>query len=462
MTGYRLKGVAPRCKVFWLWRFHEVFGGTFAPGSSKGRTSGFGPENEGSNPSPGTKFSRGKGVPSHQYRGKRDGMTSSTPRPGEAHTFVGIVMAAGDSQAMRSSRPKPLHRICGRTLAGQAIETLHRSGVDRAVVVVSHGVDRVAKVLQQEAPTDMAISFVTQSQPLGTADATAVAVTALDDDFDLRGGSNRGVTALGGSHHEVTDLVVLPSDRPLISEATIRSLINAHQSSSHIATILTASLVDPDGHGVVVRGRGDRVEAVIDPAVARMHFDWQEDASHECDTGVMVIHLALLAPALRRITRLSDGAGSLSEVISVLVEAGYSVGTMRVGDSTEAMGVDDRLHLADVEAELRRRTNASLMANGVTMIDPVRTYVDATVQIAADVTLFPGVMLQGNTHIGAGAEIGPDSRLVDTIVGEGATVEQTVARSSNIGAGAVVGPFAALEPGSKVLPGVRTGPFFTS
>jgi bifunctional UDP-N-acetylglucosamine pyrophosphorylase / glucosamine-1-phosphate N-acetyltransferase len=390
---------------------------------------------------------------------------SSTPRPGESHSFVGVVMATGDSAAMRSSRPKPLHRICGRTLAGHALETLNRSGVDRAVVVVSSGLDRVTKVLQQEVSPDMSISFVTQSQPLGSADATAVAVTALDDDFDVRPAQKSAISraALGvGSTQEVTDLVILPSDRPLISEETIRALIDAHRDSSHIATVLTASLVDPAGHGVIVRGRGNRVEAIMDSELASMHHDWVEGVPHECDTGVMVVHLELLAPALRRINRDHDGIASLSEVISVLVEVGYSVGTVAVDDALEAMDVDDRLHLAVVEAELRRRTNAALMANGVTMIDPANTYVDATVQIAADVTLFPGVMLQGNTKIGAGAEIGPDSRLVDTTVGEGATVEQTVARSSSIGAGAVVGPFASLEPGSKVAPGVRTGPFFTS
>jgi bifunctional UDP-N-acetylglucosamine pyrophosphorylase / glucosamine-1-phosphate N-acetyltransferase len=387
-------------------------------------------------------------------------MTSTTPRPGEAHSFVGIVMAAGDAIAMRSSRPKPLHRICGRTLAGHSLETLHRSGVDRAVVVVSSGVERVAKVLQQELPADMRISFVTQPQPLGTADATAVAVTALDDDFDFQAGSVGG-DLFGQADQEVTDLVILPSDRPLISEATVRALINSHQSSSHIATLLTATMVDPDGHGIVVRGRHNRVEAVIDPEVARMHFDWVEGSEHECDTGVMVIHLALLAPALRRITRNSEG-GSLSEVISVLVDAGYSIGTLQVEDANEAMGVDDRVHLAEVEVELRRRTNAALMASGVTMIDPVRTYIDATVRIAPDVTLFPGVMLQGNTQIAAGAEVGPDTRLVDTIVGEGATIEHSVARSAVIEAGAVVGPFASLEPGSKVGPGIRTGPFFSN
>ncbi len=387
-----------------------------------------------------------------------------TPRPGDSHSFVGIVMAAGDADAMRSARPKPLHRICGRTLAGHSLDTLKRAGIDRAVVVVSSGMDRVAKVLQQEATPDMTISVVTQSQPLGSADAVAVAVTALDDDFDVLP-TARARQAFGsdsqGPSGDVTDLVVLPSDRPLITDATISALLDAHEGSSHIATILTASLVDPDGHGVVVRGRGGRVEAVVDPEVAEMHHDWDAKTAHECDTGVMVIHLDLLAPALRRITRDASG-GSLSEVISVLVDAGYSIGTVMVEDPTEAMGVDDRVHLADVESELRRRTNAALMASGVTMIDPLRTYIDATVRIAPDVTLFPGTMLQGNSVIGAGAEIGPDCRLVDTVVGEGACVENSVARSAHIGAGAVVGPFAVLEPGSKIAPGVRTGPGFTA
>jgi bifunctional UDP-N-acetylglucosamine pyrophosphorylase / glucosamine-1-phosphate N-acetyltransferase len=390
-------------------------------------------------------------------------MTSSTPRPGESHSFVGVVMATGDAAAMRSTRPKPLHRICGRTLAGQALETLNRSGVDRAVVVVSNGVDRVAKTLQQEAPSDMSISFVTQSQPRGSADAMAVAVTALDDDFDFRPTSARRLAVLGdGESGDVTDLVILPSDRPLVSEETIRALIEAHQSSSHIATLLTASLVDPDGHGIIVRGRGNRVEGVIDPEIASMYHDWVEGDAHECDTGVMVVHLALLAPALRRINRDNEGGGLLSEVISVLVDVGYSIGTLALDDVVQAMGVDDRMHLAVVEAELRRRTNNALMASGVTMIDPAHTYIDATVEIAPDVTLFPGVMLQGTTKVAAGAEIGPDSRLVDTAVGEGATVEHTVARSASIGAGAVVGPFASLEPGSKVGDGVRTGAFFSS
>jgi bifunctional UDP-N-acetylglucosamine pyrophosphorylase / glucosamine-1-phosphate N-acetyltransferase len=374
--------------------------------------------------------------------------------------LIGVVMASSDARAMRSNRPKSLHRICGRTLAGHSLETLHGAGVGRAVVVVNSGVDRVAKVLQQEVPEDLAVTFVSHAEQLGSADAVAVAVTALDDDFDLASSRSR-IGVLGGDvDHDVTDLVVLPSDRPLIRQETIRRLIDAHIVSSHTATLLTVPLADPDGHGLVIRGRGEkvsRIDMMTDGGVPQV-----AGVEHECDAGVMVIHLALLAPALRRVVRDVSGTAPLADVIAVLADAGYSIGTLQLDDPIESMGIDDRLHLADVERELRRRTNASLMAAGVTMLDPEQTYVDATVQIAPDVTLFPGVMLQGSTRIGAGSEIGPHCRLTDTRVGENVVMEQTVARSASIEDGASVGPFAVLEPGSRVAAGVRTGPFFSA
>ena len=133
-----------------------------------------------------------------------------------------------------------------------------------------------------------------------------------------------------------------------------------------------------------------------------------------------------------------------------------------VDDFRETQGVNDRVQLAAAESELRRRTNESLLRQGVTMLDPERTYVDATVKVANDVTLFPGTMLQGQTVIGSGAEIGPDTRLVDCIVGENAVVEKTVGRDAEIGSGAIVGPYAALEPGSHVASDSRTGAFYTA
>jgi bifunctional UDP-N-acetylglucosamine pyrophosphorylase/glucosamine-1-phosphate N-acetyltransferase len=138
------------------------------------------------------------------------------------------------------------------------------------------------------------------------------------------------------------------------------------------------------------------------------------------------------------------------------------VAAVAVDDAADTQGVNDRLQLASAEAELRRRTNEAWMSRGVTMVDPARTYVDATVELAPDVTLFPGTMLQGRCVVGAGAELGPNTRLVDCLVGAGAVVEHTVGRDADIGDGAVVGPFAALEPGSHIPDGSRTGAFYTA
>lgn len=356
--------------------------------------------------------------------------------------LAAIVMAAGDGDGMRSARPKPLHRLCGRTLVGHALDALSHAGASRAVVVVGQGGDRVAKTLQQEAPVDLPIEFVIQSVPRGTGDAVAVALTGFDDEIDDLDGES--------------DLLVLPGDRPLFRADTLAALVATHRETGAAATVLTMHLHDPSGFGRILRGRGGRIEGIVEDAVA----DEEQREITEVNTSVYCFRSGLLAPALRRIIPNDDHRSDLTDVIAVLHEAGYQVRSHELADTDEASGVEDRLHLAAAEAELRRRTNAQLMAGGVTMLDPDRTYVDATVVIGTDVTLFPGTLLQGRTVIGPGAEIGPDTRLVDCRIGEGAVVEQTVGRSAVIGAGAVVGPFASLDPGSTVADGVRTGPFF--
>lgn len=373
-------------------------------------------------------------------------MSSTVHLPDPDRPLAAIVMAAGDADGMRSNRPKPLHRLCGRTLVGHALDALSHAGAGRAVVVVGQGGDRVAKTLQQEAPSAlpnaMPIEFVIQAVPRGTGDAVAVALTGLDDEIDDVDGES--------------DLLVIPGDRPLFRASTLAELVAVHRETGAAATVLTMHLNDPRGFGRIVRGRGGRIEGIVEHDAA----DEEQQEITEVNTSVYCFRSGLLAPALRRIVPNDDNLSDLTDVIAVLHDAGYQVRSHELLDTDEASGVEDRLHLAQAEAELRRRTNSALMANGVTMLDPERTYVDATVILGTDVTLFPGTLLQGRTVIGAGAEIGPDSRLVDCTVGEAAVVEQTVARGATIGAGAVVGPFAALEPGSQVAAGVRTGPFF--
>jgi bifunctional UDP-N-acetylglucosamine pyrophosphorylase/glucosamine-1-phosphate N-acetyltransferase len=214
---------------------------------------------------------------------------------------------------------------------------------------------------------------------------------------------------------------------------------------------------DPTGYGRVVRGRDGGVARVVEQADATA----DEREIDEINTGIYCFRRSVLAPALRRLSPQNAlGEYYLTDVLEVLSDAGYPVRSLEAEDARTCMGVNDRVQLAAAEAELRRRTNERWLRQGVTMLDPERTYLDATVTLAKDVTLFPGTVLQGRTVVEEGAEIGPDTRLVDCIVRKGAVVEQTVGRLAEIGEGATVGPFASLAPGSRVAPGTVTGPFF--
>lgn len=351
-----------------------------------------------------------------------------------------MVLAAGEGTRMRSTRPKPLHLLCGRAMLLYVLDAAAALPLRRAVVVVGHGAERVTKKLHDECP-DILIEFVEQHVQRGTGDAVAVGLTGLlDDDED------------GG------DVVVLPGDTPLLRPETVAALVEEHRRTDAAATVLTAELPDPTGYGRIVRGRDGRVARIVEEGDATD----EERAIGEVNTSIYCFRRSVLAPALRRLSpENSQGEYYLTDVVGVLHDAGYRVVTVIAADPAETAGVNDRVQLAMAEAELRRRTNERWLRQGVTMVDPAATYLDAVVALSPDVTLFPGVVLQGRTVVGPGAEIGPECRLVDCMVGAGAKVEKTVATDAEIGPEAVVGPFAVLEPGTQVAPGARTGPFYT-
>jgi bifunctional UDP-N-acetylglucosamine pyrophosphorylase/glucosamine-1-phosphate N-acetyltransferase len=252
--------------------------------------------------------------------------------------------------------------------------------------------------------------------------------------------------------------VVLPGDTPLLRPPTLAALVRTHRQTDAAATVLTARLDDPTGYGRIVRSRDDRVVARI---VEQADATDEERRIDEINTGIYCFRRSVLAPALRRLSpENAQGEYYLTDIVEVLHDAGYPVTSVVATDPMEAAGVNDRAQLAVAEAELRERTNERWMRRGVTMIDPQRTYVDVGVELAADVTIFPGTLLQGHTVVATGAELGPDTRLVDCIVGERATVAMTFGRSAEIGADAVVGPWATLEPGVRVAAGRITGPSF--
>ena len=342
---------------------------------------------------------------------------------------------------MHSLTPKPLHRLCGRPMVLHVLDALAELPIDRVVIVVGYRGLEVSKTIEAEARPGFRLEFVEQSRPLGTGDAVAVALTGFAAGADLGEG----------------DLVVLPGDTPLLRPPTLAALVRAHREGDAAATMLTARLADARGYGRVVRGRDDKIARVVED----VDCDEQERAIDEVNTSIYCFRHNVLAPTLRRLSPSNaQGEYYLTDAIEVLATAGYSVTSLILSDPMEAAGVNDRAQLAAAEAELRGRINERFMRRGVTMLDPDSTYIEASVEIDNDVTLLPGVILAGRTVVGEGALIGPRTQLIDTRVAPGARVLESIAEQSSIDEGAVVGPYAVLEPGSHVRAQTVTGPYF--
>jgi bifunctional UDP-N-acetylglucosamine pyrophosphorylase / glucosamine-1-phosphate N-acetyltransferase len=358
-------------------------------------------------------------------------------------TVSAIVLAAGEGTRMRSSRPKPLHLICGRAMVVHVIHALEALQPDRTVLVVGHGAEQVTKKVQQLAPAWANVAFVEQIEQNGTGDAAAIGMTAFSgDDYD----------------DGESTIVVLPGDTPLLRSETLAELVHTHVANRNAATLLTSVLDDPTGYGRVIRKNDGQVLRIVEQ---RDGSPDELDVREVC-TSIYAFRRDLLGPALRKLTTdNAQGEYYLTDVVSVLGQMGHRIGCVQApGDETQ--GVNDRWQLALAERELRARTNRQWLLNGVTMLDPRQTFLDVTVRIGRDVTLYPGTMLQGSTVVGDHCELGPDTRLVDCSVGEGSTVTHTVGTDSEIGPGAVVGPYAHLPAGSSIPAATTTGPFYTA
>ena len=347
---------------------------------------------------------------------------------------------------MRSTRPKPLHMICGRGMVMHVIHSLESLKVDRTVVVVGHGAERVTKKVQEQAPQWANVSFVEQEVQRGTGDAALVGLSVFPgDDLD-----------------DESTILILPGDTPLLRPDTIDELVSVHVANGYAATLLTSVVDDATGYGRVIRsdarGGQDRVLRIVEQRDASA----EELAVTEMNTSIYAFRRDLLGPALRHLSPdNSQGEYYLTDVVGVLSSMGHRIGAVQASPA-ETAGVNDRWQLALAERELRARTNRHWLLNGVTMLDPRQTFIDVTVQLGRDVTLYPGTILQGRTIVGNGCEIGPDARLIDCIVEPDCVVENSVGHDAEIGTGAHVGPYAHLPSGSSVAAGQTTGAFYTA
>ena len=339
---------------------------------------------------------------------------------------------------MRSDRPKPLHVVGGRPLAYFVMDATDFEGVRATVVVVGHQARWVEKVLG-ERPSGVPIRFVEQFEQLGTGHAVSVAMPTVSE--------------VAGE--DDIDVVIVPSDTPLLRRETMANLVSRHRESAAAITVLSAHLSDPTGYGRIIRARDGSIERIVEERDASP----DERRVTEVNTAIMVVRASLLGPALRRVDRRNaQREYYLTDVVSVLHDAGHLASAVVLDDPLEAMGVNDREQLAAAESVMCERINRRWLRAGVTIWDPATTYIDADVELATGVSLLPGTVLRGRTVVGAGTSIGPNAHVTDSSIGENVRIGTVELDRVVVGDSATVGSFSVLGPNSEVARGEVVAP----
>ncbi len=329
-------------------------------------------------------------------------------------SFVGLVLAAGLGKRMKSSLPKALHQVAGQPMIDHVVGTLAKSGASRLITVVGHE----GQLLQDHLAGRSEI--VWQHEQLGTGHAAAQAGPALAD--------------------YAGNVVIMPGDVPLIPVSAIRNLVNTHESGGYAATVLTMVLDDPGAYGRIVRDRLGHVNSIVE----------YRDASDairavcEVNTGVFCFRNRDLARALPLLSnRNQQGEYYLTDVIYVLISQNLPVGAIALDDASEGMGINSRAQLAAAEQVMRDRKRRALMDDGVTLVDPASTFIDAQAKIGRDTVIMPFTVITGDSSIGEACNIGPYVCIRDSCIGDRCNI----------------GPFAFLRPGTVLGDQVKVGDF---
>ena len=341
-----------------------------------------------------------------------------------------IILAAGEGTRMKSKKPKVLHEICNRPMVEYVVEAARNCGAEKILVVVGHQGEEVKGALENQN-----LMFAVQEKRLGTGHAVMQAMDAIEEDKDI---------------------LVLYGDTPLIQAATLKRLLEVHRQDNNGATAISAFVADPAGYGRILRDSTGKFLRNVEDKDATA----EEKKINEINTGIYVYQGRCLKEALRELKNdNAQGEYYLPDTLEILCRKGYGVNAMAAEDVTEFFGVNSRVQLAQASALLRERIVKEHMENGVTMIDPSRTYIDPSVKIGRDTVLLPGVILEGNTIIGEDCIIGPDSRLTNVEVADGVSIQYTTALDAKIGAKATVGPYAYIRPNSVIGEKVKIGDF---
>ncbi|MBP1765619.1 MAG: glmU [Firmicutes bacterium] len=344
--------------------------------------------------------------------------------------LMAVILAAGKGTRMKSALPKVLHQVGGRPMVQHVLHAANEAGVGKNVVVIGFGADSVREYLGNQ------VEYAVQEQQLGTGHAMLQAKTAIGD--------------FSGT------ILVLCGDTPLLRGETLKALCQAHRHNQAAATVLTVRMPDPTGYGRVIRDGQGQVLRIVEQKDAGP----DELSCDEINTGIYCFQTEALFSALSQITcENQQGEYYLTDVLEILGSGGNRVGAVLAEDYQEMLGINSRAQLAEAEKILRQRKLAEAMNNGVTIMDPASTFIDAGVVIGADTVIYPFTWLEGSTMVGRDCQIGPNTRLQNAVIGDSVTIHFSYGHDCRVADHVTVGPYVHLRPGADLGPNVKVGNF---
>ena len=344
-----------------------------------------------------------------------------------------IVLAAGQGTRMKSATPKLLHSLAGVPVVGHVLATAQALDAAHVIAVVRHERERLAAVVADHP----GFAVVDQDDVPGTGRAVELAVAALPADF-------------------TGDVLVVNGDVPLLDADTLGQFIAAHRASSASATVMSAIYDDASGYGRIIRDSAGRFDRIVEQKDASA----DELAVHEINAGIYLFGLSELRDQLANLTTdNAQGEKYLTDVVELLRAAGSDVAAVPVAEPWLVAGINDRAQLSEAALKLNALIVRGWQLAGVTVQDPATTWIDLKATLAPDVTLLPGTQILGASTIATGAIVGPDTTLLDCEIGERATVRRTDGTLAVIDAGATVGPFSYLRPGTHLGADGKIGAF---